>query len=84
MIKDEFEKINNNLGSKFDMLSEKVKLEFSEIEKNSKIMILNVKLGVVFNGWLDWIKYGVGVVVFMVFVFFLFKWFFGLFGINLG
>jgi cell division protein FtsB len=84
VIKDELEKINNNLGSKFDMLSEKAKSELSEIEKNSKTMISNAKLGVAFNGWLDWMKYGAGAAVFMVPMFFLFKWFFGLFGINLG
>src|SRR6478736_6596188 len=76
--------LNNDLGSKFDMLSEKAKSELSEIEKNSKTMISNAKLGVAFNGWLDWVKYGAGAAVFMVPVFFLFKWFFGLFGINLG
>jgi hypothetical protein len=83
-IKDELEKINNNLGSKFDMLSEKAKSDLSEIEKNSKTMISNAKLGVAFSGWLDWMKYGAGAAVFMVPMFFLFKWFFGLFGINLG
>jgi hypothetical protein len=83
-IKDELEKINNNLGSKFDMLSERAQSELNQIEKNSKTMISNAKLGVVFNGWLDWVKYGAGAAVFMVPMFFLFKWFFGLFGINLG
>src|SRR6478736_2326587 len=83
-IKDELEKINNNLGSKFDSLSATAKAELSEVEKNSKTMISNAKLGVVFNGWLDWVKYGAGAAVFMVPMFFLFKWFFGLFGINLG
>ncbi|MCM3796975.1 hypothetical protein M3690_27395 [Priestia megaterium] len=47
-------------------------------------MISNAKLGVAFNGWLDWVKYGAGAAIFMVPVFFLFKWFFGLFGIELG
>nr|WP_277736480.1 hypothetical protein [Priestia megaterium]WEZ56239.1 hypothetical protein P5632_00035 [Priestia megaterium] len=84
VIKDELEKINNNLGSKFDSLSATAKAELSEVEKNSKTMISNAKLGVVFNGWLDWVKYGAGAAVFMVPMFFLFKWFFGLFGINLG
>jgi glycerol-3-phosphate cytidylyltransferase-like family protein len=84
VIKDELEKINNNLGSKFDMLSEKAQAELNQIEKNSKTMISNSKLGVVFNGWLDWVKYGAGAAVFMVPVFFLFKWFFSLFGISLG
>jgi VIT1/CCC1 family predicted Fe2+/Mn2+ transporter len=83
-IKDELEKINNNLGSKFDRLSATAKAELSEVEKNSKTMISNAKLGVAFNGWLDWVKYGAGAAVFMVPMFFLFKWFFGLFGINLG
>src|SRR6478735_5361088 len=70
-IKDELEKINNNLGSKFDSLSATAKAELSEVEKNSKTMISNAKLGVAFNGWLDWVKYGAGAAVFMVPMFFL-------------
>jgi hypothetical protein len=41
-------------------------------------MISSAKVGLVINGWLDWMKYGIGAAVFVVPVYLLIKWMFGL------
>lgn len=77
-VQEKLDNMNANMKSEVGYLRNEIKRNLEELEDNSKSMISSAKVGLVINGWLDWMKYGIGAAVFVVPVYLLIKWVFGL------
>jgi hypothetical protein len=77
-VQEKLDNMTDSMDTQVHMLRQQIKNNLDELEDNSKSMISSAKVGLVINGWLDWMKYGLGAAVFVVPVYLLIKWMFGL------